>query len=368
MRFVNLHGHTTFSFGDGFGTPQQHVERAAELGYNAIAATEHGNVSSHFQLEKAAIKAGIKPIFGLEAYCGSVLEENDERRLAGKESAPYLRPARGQFKHHLTILAASAGGYRNLNRIVTQSYLDYYYHPTVSGTSLSANSDGLIVASGCSGSQLACALLGGKGTPEHNDRPDYAAAREVMGSFIRVLGDRYYLEVQPFYELERSCAMNKAYERLSKETGVRLVVTHDVHYPTMDDAEMQAVLHAVHRGKASVDDVMREWNYDVPCTLPESDRALADRLVRTGMSPAASREAIATSTDIAERCNVTLPKAERLSYSITEEDLKPWSLRLGTVVHVEPKVASTGSSCAKRPSMPAENSGGNSPWLKPRSQ
>lgn len=308
MKFVNLHHHSTFSFGDGFGTPAQHVKRAAELGYSACALTEHGNVSSHFQFEKAANKAGIKPIFGLEAYCGPVDLER-----------------RGQFKHHLTILAATAEGYRGLNRIVSQSYLDAYYHPTVSGSSLAANADGLVVLSGCSGSQLACALLGGKGTPEHIDEPDMVQARGVIERYQRLFGDSYFLEVQPFWELPRSRAMNTAYEELSELTGVPLVVTHDVHYPSFDDREMQAVLHAVHRGKASVDDAMREWNYDVPLTLPESDDELAARLMKTGLSEWASWSAIETSADIADMCNVTLPKAERLVYPKSDRDLEPWT-------------------------------------------
>ncbi len=305
MRFVNLHHHTTFSYGDGFGTPAQHVARAAELGYTAIATTEHGNVSSHFQLEKAAIKAGIKPIFGVEAYCGPTKEDR-----------------RGQFKHHLTVLAEDIRGYRSLNKIVSQSYRDFYYHPTVSGKSLAAERDGLCVLSGCSGSLLACALLGGKGTPEHE--PDFVAARRVIERFLAVFGNHYFLEVQPFPELERTCAINPAYEKLGRETGVPLVATNDVHYPVVDDAEMQAVLHAVHRGKASVDDAMREWNYAVPLTLPESERQLANRLERTGMSPRAVRESIQTSADVANQCNVTLPKADRLQYPVSEEDFQPW--------------------------------------------
>src|SRR5579872_1925146 len=260
MRFVNLHHHSTFSYGDGFGTPAQHVARAAELGYTAITLTEHGNTSSHFQLEKAAKKAGIRPIFGVEAYCGPVDELT-----------------RGPFKHHLTVLAQNAAGYAALNRIVSQSWRDHYYHPTISGTSLRDNADGLVVLSGCSGSLLACKLLGGKGKPE-KDSPDFRAARDTIERFAALFADCYFLEVQPFWELYRTNLINPAYEKLSKETGVRLVVTNDVHYPTMDDAEMQAVLHAVHRGRASVDDAMREWNYDVPLTLPDDDRALADRL------------------------------------------------------------------------------------------
>lgn len=306
MRFVNLHHHSTFSYGDGFGTPATHVARAAELGYTAIALTEHGNTSSHFQLEKAAKKAGIKPIFGVEAYCGPVDEDK-----------------RGQYKNHLTILAQNAVGYAALNRIVSQSWRDYYYHPTVSGNSLRDNADGLVVLSGCSGSLLACELLGGKGIPE-KDNPDLHAAHAVIERFAALFGGRYFLEVQPFWELDRTCAINPAYERLSKETGVGLVVTHDVHYPAMDDAGMQAILHAVHRGKASVDDVMREWNYDVPLTLPSDDRELHDRLCKTGMSSRAAHCAIENSAVIADTCTVELPKAARLRYPITEEDLRPW--------------------------------------------
>ena len=323
--FANLHHHTTQSYGDGYGPVAAHVARAAELGYKYIAATEHGNVNSHFQLEKEAIKAGLIPIFGLEAYCGSVLEENDQRRLYhDKNGETQLRPAKGQYKNHLTILARNSEGYRNLNRIVTRSWLDYYYHPTVSGSSLAANATGLVVLSGCSGSLLACTLLGGKGVPEHLKEPAVASALRVVEAFIDTFGENYYIEVQPFPELERVCAMNHVYEVLSRETGVPLVVTHDVHYPTMDDADMQAVLHAVHRGKHSVDDVMRDWNYQVPLTLPSSDDELAARLIRTGMSKRAAHSAIANSAGIAETCNVTLPKAERLRYPISEKDLEPW--------------------------------------------
>jgi DNA polymerase III subunit alpha len=325
MRAVSLHHHTTFSFGDGYGTPAQHVDRAAELGYTAIAFTEHGNVSSHFQAEKAAIKAGIKPIFGLEAYCGSVLEENDEHRLVTRPDGEVeLLPARSAYKNHLTLLAATARGYRNLNKIVARSFRDHYYHPTVSGRNLAANAGDIVALSGCSGSLLACSLLGGKGSPEHNDDPDFESAKGIIERFVRLFGDRYYLEVQPFYELPRTVAMNTAYGKLSRQTGVPLVVTFDVHYPKMEDAEMQAVLHAVHRGKASVDDAMREWNYEVPLTLQDSDKAIAERLKKTGLTGRQAWSAIETSAEIAERCTVTLPKAEKLRYPIEEKDIEPW--------------------------------------------
>jgi DNA polymerase III subunit alpha len=309
IRFVNLHGHSTFSHGDGHRTPAQHVDRAAELGAKAMALTEHGGVSSHFQLEKRAIEKGIKPIFGLEAYTGPVDIEH-----------------RSQFKYHLTILARDVGGYRNLNRLVTQSWRDHHHHPTVSGENLAAHEEGLVVLSGCTGSLLACSLVGGKGIPAPT-RGTYAwdDARLVIHKFLSLLGERYYLEVQPFWELEKTCLINPAYERLSKETGVPLVVTCDVHYPYPQDGEMQAILHAVHRGKHSVDDALREWNYEVPMTLPESDKDLGERLMKTGLSREAAWQAILNSEYIAEMCTVKLPKAQRLVYPISAKDLEPWT-------------------------------------------
>jgi DNA polymerase III subunit alpha len=309
MRYVSLHHHSTFSHGDGHKLPAVHVARAAELGYTALALTEHGGTSSHFQLEQAALKAGIKPIFGLEAYTGPV-DEN-----------------RSQWKYHLTILAENENGYRNLNQLVTQSWRDHHYHPTVSGPSLQRYSENLVILSGCTGSLLACALVGGKGIPAPTSKDGYGwdDARRVISRFARLFVSRYYLEVQPFYELEKTCLINPAYERLSRETGCPLVATCDVHYPRPEDSGMQAILHAVHRKNQSIDDTMRAWNYDVPMTLPESDKALGERLMKTGLSRNAAWEAILNSARIAEQCTVTLPKADRLIYPIQEGDLKPWN-------------------------------------------
>src|SRR5262249_31991730 len=233
---------------------------------------------------------------------------------------------RQQYKFHLTVIARNLRGYRNLNRIVTQSYKDYYYHPTVGGEVLRRHSEGLVILSGCTGSLLACSLVGGKGIPEPTSRDGFAwdDARLVIQRFATLFGSSYYLEVQPFWELEKSVRINTAYAKLGREMGIPLIVTCDVHYPRPEDGEMQAILHAVNRGHHSVDDAMRDWNYKVPMTLPESDRDLGERLMKTGLTRDEAWEAICNSADLALMCDVTLPKAERLRYPITEEDRKPW--------------------------------------------
>jgi len=262
-----------------------------------MALTEHGNVSSHFRFEKAAKKAGIKPIYGLEAYTEPTL------------------PVRQRMKNHLTLLAMDLDGYRNLNRAVTQSWRDFYDKPTILGPVLAKYSEGLIVLSGCNSSLLACTLIGGKGIPEPA-KPDLKAAQRVAERFQGLLGERYYLEVQAFPELPGTHKINQAYEKISRATGIPLVATLDVHYPRPEDNEMQVILHACGRGAYTVEDQARKWNYDVLLTLPDTDQAIMEKLVGTGLSRKAALGAMETTVAIAARCNVTLPKADRLRFPV----------------------------------------------------
>jgi DNA polymerase-3 subunit alpha len=295
MKFVSLHSHSTFSFMDGFQPPAAHVERVAELGMSALALTEHGNVSSHVQLEKAANKAGVRPIFGLEAY--TALD------------------AKSQRKFHLTLLASNATGYANLMRIVSRSWAEgFYYWPTVSGQMLAEHNEGLIFLSGCSDSLLACSLLGGK-TIEPADA-SYDRARRTAERFSGLLGDRFFLECQMFPELERTGEINSAYEKLAADTGIQLCATADVHYPQPDDNEMQVILHAAGRGAGSVAAQEAGWEYNIRLTYPSSDRIAVERLESTGLSHSATVSALRATSDIASRCEVVLPKADRLRYPL----------------------------------------------------
>ena len=313
-RAVSLHQHTTFSFLDGHGTPTQHAQRAAELGYTALAVTEHGNVSSHFQFEKACNKIGIKPIFGIEAY-------TSPRELMER-----------QTKYHLTILAQNQTGYRNLNLAVTRSFQQHKWHPTMTGDDLVEFGEGLIIISGCSGSYMACNLIGGKGIDAPETTAQKWAAYEKVGriaeTFARQFPGRFYLEVQAFPELPGTHLINRAYARLSRELGIPMAMTLDVHYVRPEDNEMQVILHACGpqgRGQATADEMTRRWNYDVLLTLPPTDKIMAKKLIDTGIPREQAWEAVMITESIALECDVKLQKADRLRYPIGEEDWKPWT-------------------------------------------
>lgn len=295
MRGVSLHHHSTFSYMDGFGTPDHHMARSAELGMTAQALTEHGNVSSFVQHEKAGLKHGVKPIFGLEAYTAS----------------DSMREDKNTRKWHLTILAMNEVGLSNLNQLVTRSWSEgFYMWPTVMGSWLAELNEGLIVTSGCSDSKLACDLLGGKG----REKGSVKDARRTMEAFREIFGDRYYLETQQFPELERTHAINEWYEQESRRTGIPLLATADVHYPHPDDNKMQTILHTAGRGGVSVAVTEAEWEYNIRLTHPESDKGWIKRLRGTGLSKMAAEAALLNTEEVAQRCNVTLPKATNLIF------------------------------------------------------
>ena len=297
MKFVSFHTHTTFSYGDGFGTVREHVQRIKELGMSAAGMSEHGNVNGHAAWERECREAGIKPIFGVEAY----FSPKDERR-----------------KFHITLFAKNEEGYLNLNRIVTQSYLDAYQYPTVTWENLQQHNKGIVAFSGCSDSLISCELLGGKSLGEKRleySEIDFLAAKQRIHQFQDLFRENFYLEVQRFPELDRTCVLNPAFALLSEETGAQLLATADVHYPHPHQNKMQTVLHAARRsGSVAVNE--QEWEYDVLLTYPLSDEQILGQLERTGLTQYEAYCAVDNTRILAQECTVGLPKAQALRFPV----------------------------------------------------
>jgi DNA polymerase-3 subunit alpha len=292
---AELHGHTTFSPGDGFLMPEKHLEACAEMGIVARAMTEHGNVSSHANAERAAAKVGVKDIKGCELYC----ETDDER---------------GQLKHHLTVLAMNEVGLRNLYDVVTKSWDNFRYKPTTTGEMLAKHNEGLIVLSGCLGGRLATSVMGGKGE-EDKASADLRAGARVAAQFREVFGDRYYLEVQAHPLLAKQRAYNAAVSRIGARLGIPLVATGDVHYPTEADQDIYPVLHAIERGgsRNTVEAQSQSWEYGILLAHQTGD-AVYQGLRETGLRSSVADAAVAASLEVADRCSVVLPKLKDLVF------------------------------------------------------
>lgn len=307
MRFVSLHHHSTFSYLDGFQLPDAHVRRITELNMSALAMTEHGNISSHVKLERAALKEGVKPIFGCEIYTGGVTPET-----------------RTQRKYHLTVIAENQEGYRNLLQLVTKSYAEgFYYEPTVSWEMLKEHKAGLIVLSGCQGSVLFCSAVGGKLIDPKD--ASYQRAKRVAAAFKRELGDSYYIELQGFPELEKTCAANPMLAQIAAELKIPLVATLDCHYTQVEDREMQKILHNIRPGnKQTIEDQAREWGYKAALCPPLNDRSIWRKIKDTGVSKEQAIEAVINTEIIAQRCNVVLPSLPMVRYPHDGSNLELW--------------------------------------------
>ncbi len=297
MRFVSLHHHSTYSFLDGFALPEAHVRRITELNGSALALTEHGSIMSHAKFEQAAVKEGIKSIFGIELYCGAISENR-----------------RTQLKNHLTILAKNPEGYRNILQLVSKSWEEgYYYEPTVDGAMLRGHSDGLVVLSGCQSSLLFTSLAGGKHIPR--ERASVERATSVARSFKRTFGDAYFIEVQAFPELEDTRRANPYLADIARKLKIPLVATMDCHYTQPTEKEIQKTLHSLRSGgKKTPEDLSKSWGYSAELCPPLSDRDLVRRLVQTGISRPDAIEAVLNTELIAQDCNVDLPKLNMVRY------------------------------------------------------
>lgn len=299
MRFVSLHHHSTFSYDDGYQLPDAHLRRAEELLMSGIAFTEHGNISSHVKAEKAAEKhSGVRVFYGCELYTGAVGDRATQR------------------KYHLTVIAATPEGYRNLVQLVTRSWRDgYYYEPTVSWRMLNEHKKGLIVLSGCQGSLLFCSAVGGKLVAD--DDASERRATEVARKFKQAFGDAYYIEVQAFPELAKTCAANPILARIAKRLNIGLVATMDCHYTSLEEREVQKVLHAARPGESrTLEEQVREWGYNSPLCPPPNDRSIFRRLKQTGLSKTEAIDAIVNTEQIAARIDVQLPKLDMVRFPL----------------------------------------------------
>jgi DNA polymerase-3 subunit alpha len=283
--------------------PEVHLRRAAELNLGAIAFTEHGNVASHIKAQAAADKLGgaVKPLFGCEMYTGGVTEEDHTQR-----------------KNHLTLLAGDERGYANLMQLVTRSWEEgFYYEPTISNEMLAENRSGLYVLSGCLGSLLATSCVGGK-LIEPEDA-SYRRGLRVAQRFKSTFGDRYFIEVQAFPELERTRLLNPMLERISRATGISLVGDLDIHYTAPEEGELQKVLHNTRPGeKRTLEEMEQAWSYEVPICPPISDKVIYRRLVQTGLSPGAARSAILNTQAIAQSINFRIPSLPMVEFPLPE--------------------------------------------------
>ncbi|UWD49451.1 DNA polymerase III subunit alpha [Clostridioides difficile] len=271
--FAHLHVHTEYSLLDGFSRVKKLIKRAKELNMSSIAITDHGCMFGVIDFYKTAIEEGIKPIIGCEVYTAA-------RGLRDKD------PNYDKYQGHLVLLAKNMEGYKNLIKIVSTSYVEgFYYKPRVDMEELRKHCDGIIALSACLAGDVARALM----------NRNYEKAKKFAIDYRDIFGEEnFFLEIQD-HNLPEQREVNSGLVKLSKEIGIPLVATNDVHYVNKEDSKIHDVLMCIQMGKTVNDPNRMRFGSD--------EFYLKSREEMEELFPYAL-EAIDNTVKIADMCNV----------------------------------------------------------------
>jgi DNA polymerase-3 subunit alpha len=275
---AHLHVHSEYSLLDGACKIDQLAARAAAFEQPALGLTDHGVMNGSVELFQACRKHGIKPLLGCEVYV-----VDDHRHREGRVE-----------RNHLTLLAENAVGYRNLVKLSSAGFLDGLHRgkPGVDLELMAQHGEGIIALTGCLASRFCQRLIG--------DRPEEARAHvdELMQAFGR---EQVYFEVQK----NGIAAQDKANEgivRIAREVGRPLVATGDVHYLRKEDYHHHTALLCVQTKSTLAEPKM---TFDTNEFYLKSNGEMAAAFAEWP-------EAIATTLEIAERCDVEIELGKQL--------------------------------------------------------
>ena len=277
MAFAHLHVHTEYSLLDGSNKIKECVARVKELGMNSVAITDHGVMYGVIDFYRAAKAAGIHPVLGSEVYVAPGSRFSKEPGQ-GNEDRYY----------HLVLLAENDTGYHNLMKIVSRGFTEgYYYKPRVDLEVLEEFHEGIIALSACLAGEV----------QRYVARGLYEEGKEAALRYEHIFGKgNFFLELQDHGIAEQQL-VNQGLLRMSRETGIPLVATNDVHYTYADDVKPHDILLCLQTGKKLADeDRMRYEGGQYYIKSEEEMKALFPYAL----------EALENTQKIADRCQVEI--------------------------------------------------------------
>ncbi|MCI8875551.1 MAG: DNA polymerase III subunit alpha [Lachnospiraceae bacterium] len=276
MSFAHLHVHTEYSLLDGSNKIKEYVARLKELNMTAGAITDHGVMYGVIEFYKAAKAAGINPVLGCEVYVAPN-SRFDRENVQGEDRY-----------YHLVLLAENNTGYGNLMKIVSRGFVEgYYYKPRVDMEVLNQYHEGIIAHSACLAGEV----------QRYLEKGLYEEAKAAAFKYEKCFGrGNFFLELQD-HGLLKQQEVNQQLLRLSKDTGIELVVTNDVHYTFEKDAQAHDILLCLQTGKKLSDENrMRYEGGQYYVKSEEEMRALFPY----------AQEAVSNTQKVADRCHVEI--------------------------------------------------------------
>lgn len=291
MNFTHLHVHTEYSLLDGSSKIKELPARAKELGMDSLAITDHGVMYGVIDFYRACKAVEIKPIIGCEVYVAP--GSRFDKEAIGQGDDRY---------YHLVLLAENNTGYSNLMKIVSRGFTEgFYYKPRVDYEVLEKYHEGIIALSACLAGEVARDIT----------RDNYEEAKKAALHYQDIFGkDNFFLELQD-HGIPAQRLVNQELMRMSRETGIELVCTNDIHYTYAEDAEAHDLLLCLQTGKKVTDtDRMRYEGGQYYCKSPEEMAELFPY----------APQALENTYRIAQRCNVEIEfgKTKLPKYEVPE--------------------------------------------------
>lgn len=276
MDFTHLHVHTEYSLLDGSNKIKEYIARVKELGMNSAAITDHGVMFGVIDFYREAKAAGINPILGCEVYVSP--GSRFDKELGGKDDRYY----------HLVLLAENNTGYNNLMKIVSKGFVEgFYYKPRIDMEILQEYHEGIIALSACLAGEV----------QKYLSRGMYEDAKGAALKYEGIFGKgNYFLELQD-HGIPEQRLVNTQLLRMSKELGIDLVATNDVHYTYAQDEAPHDILLCIQTAKKLADE--ERMRYEGGQYYVKSPEEMA------GLFPYAL-EALENTQKIADRCHVEI--------------------------------------------------------------
>ena len=268
-RFIHLHTHSHYSFLQALPKVDELVEKAKKEGMDALALTDGANMHGAIEFYKAATKAGIKPILGVDAYLAPRTRHDRDPNLDSKRS-------------RIVLLAENNEGYKNLLALVTKSWTEgFFERPRMDKALLREHARGVIALIPSFAGDIAQCLRAGD--------PDGAAG--ALAEFKDIFGaDNVFLEITHHPNIAGHEALMKKIIDLAHTSGTPLIAQHDVYYLNPDDREATEIMRRIQQGS-------RGRNEDEDFSFISEKRAL--ELFKD------TPEAVDNTRKIADRCNLS---------------------------------------------------------------
>jgi DNA polymerase-3 subunit alpha len=274
--FVHLHNHSDYSLLDGAVPIPWYVKKAKEMGMKHLGLTDHGSLFGALRFEQACRSAGINPVVGSEVYVASQSMFN-KSSSTGKNN-------------HLVLYCKNETGYRNLMYLVSKAYTEgFYYRPRIDEELLKGRTEGLIASSACLAGVIPRLLIADK----------YEEAKEKALWYEELFGKgNYYLEVMNHGIPEERIVIEHM-KRLSRETGIPIIATNDIHYLEKNHHNAQDILVCIGTGKKKND--TKRFKMDNPELYFKSKEEMAE--IFSDMP-----EALENTVRLAEKCDLKIPQ------------------------------------------------------------